>query len=99
MGERANLSHGDASTRQLVLQTMGFGAAAVNVSYTGGPEAVVAVFAREVDFSCGNLTSLEGNVRYGGIPRVLPPATTEKFVAESFAAYSKLGRDLGIELK
>jgi tripartite-type tricarboxylate transporter receptor subunit TctC len=159
---------------QLVLQTMGLGTdAAVNVSYKGGSEAVVAVLSREVDFSCGNLTSelaqissgrlralvtttpervkdipdvptareagfpqletivgwsalygppkldpnvlqqwadvlrqaasdrgwLEGNARYGGIPRVLSPAATEKFVAESFATYSKLGRDLGIELK
>jgi tripartite-type tricarboxylate transporter receptor subunit TctC len=159
---------------QLVLQTMGLVTdAAVNVSYKGGSEAVVAVLSREVDFSCGNLISelgqitggrlrplltttpervkdipdvpiareagfpqleaivgwsalygppkldpnvlqrwvevlrqaasdrawLEGNARYGGIPRVLPPADTEKFAAESFATYSKLGRDLGIELK
>ena len=159
---------------QLVLQSMGLGTdAAVNVSYKGGSEAVVAVLSREVDFSCGNLTSelaqissgrlralvtttpervkdipdvptareagypqleaivgwsalygppkldayamqrwvevlqlassdrgwLEGNARYGGIPRVLSPAATEKFAGESFATYSKLGRDLGIELK
>ena len=159
---------------QLVLQTLGLGTdAAVNVSYKGGSEAVVAVLTREVDFSCGNLTSelgqitsgglrplvtttlewvkdvpdvstaceagflqleaivgwsalygppkldpsvlkrwvevlrqaasdrewLEGNARYGGIPRVLAPADTAKFVAESFATYSKLGRDLGIEIK
>ena len=159
---------------QVVLQTMGLGTdAAVNVSYKGGSEAVLAVLSREVDFSCGNLTSelgqiaagrlralltttpervkdipnvptareagfpqleaivgwsalygppkldrnvlqrwvevlrqaasdrawLEGNARYGGIPRVLSPGDTEKFVAESFTTYSKLGRDLGIELK
>lgn len=159
---------------QLVLQTMGLAAdAAVNVSYKGGSEAVLAVLTREVDFSCGNLTSelgqiaagrlrplvtttpervkdipdvptareagfpqleaivgwsalygppkldpnvlqrwvevlrqasadrawLEGNARYGGIPRVLAPEDTAKFVAASFATYSKLGRDLGIELK
>jgi tripartite-type tricarboxylate transporter receptor subunit TctC len=159
---------------QLVLQTMGLGTdAAVNVSYKGGSEAVLAVLTREVDFSCGNLTSelgqiaagrlrplvtttpervkdipnvptareagfpqleaivgwsalygppkldrnvlqrwvevlrqaasdrawLDGNARYGGIPRVLSPGETEKFAGESFATYSKLGRDLGIELK
>jgi tripartite-type tricarboxylate transporter receptor subunit TctC len=159
---------------QLVLQTMGLATnAAVNVSYKGGSEAVLAVLTREVDFSCGNLTSelgqiaagrlrplvtttpdrvkdipdvptareagfpqleaivgwsalygppkldpnvlqrwvevlrqasadrawLEGNARYGGIARVLAPEDTAKFVAESFATYSKLGRDLGIELK
>jgi tripartite-type tricarboxylate transporter receptor subunit TctC len=156
---------------QVVLQTMGLGTeAAVNVSYKGGSEAVLAVLSREVDFSCGNLTSelsqitagrlralvtttpervkdipdvptareagfpqlevivgwsalygppkldpnalqrwvgvltqagadrswLEGNARYGGIPRILSPAATEKFAGESFAAYSKLGRDLGV---
>lgn len=159
---------------QLVLQTMRLSTdAAVNVSYKGGSEAVVAVLSREVDFSCGNLTSeigqiaagrlralltttpervkdipnvptareagfpqleaivgwsalygppkldpnvlqrwvevlrqaasdrawLEGNARYGGIPRLLSPAETERFAADSYATYSKLGRDLGIELK
>ena len=158
----------------LVLQTMGLGQeAAVNVSYKGGSEAVLAVLSRQVDFSCGNLTSelgqitagrlralvtttpervkdipdvptareagfpqleaivgwsglygppkldpgvvqrwvdvlrqastdrawLDGNARYGGIPHILSPAETEKFAGESFATYSKLGRDLGIELK
>lgn len=159
---------------QLVLQAMGLAPdAAVNVSYKGGSDAVLAVLTREVDFSCGNLTSelgqiaggrlrplvtttpervraipdvptareagfpqleaivgwsalygppkldpsvlqrwvellrqassdrawLEGNARYGGIPRVLAPEDTAKFIAASFATYSKLGRDLGIELK
>jgi len=41
----------------------------------------------------------KGDARYGGIPRVLSPGDTEKFVADSVATYSKLGRDLGIELK
>lgn len=157
---------------QLMLQTLKLGPdAAVNISYKGGSEAVVAVLAREVDFSCGNLTSaltqitagklralvtttpervkeipnvptakevgmpqLEaivgwsalygppklsqdvvnkwvavltaadkdanwqaGNVRYGGIPRILSPLDTEKFAASQYVSYSKLSSQLGIK--
>ena len=157
---------------QLILQTLKLKPeAAVNVSYKGGSEAVVAVLAKEVDFSCGNLTSaltqissgklralvvttpervkeipavptakevgmpqLEaivgwsalygppklsaeivnkwtevlaladkdanwqaGNVRYGGIPRILSPMDTEKFAASQYVSYSKLSTQLGIK--
>lgn len=157
---------------QLMLQTLKLNSdAAVNISYKGGSEAVVAVLAREVDFSCGNLTSaltqitagklralvtttpervkdipnvptakeagmpqLEaivgwsalygppklsqdvinqwvnvlniadkdanwqaGNVRYGGIPRILSPIDTEKFAASQYVSYSKLSTQLGIK--
>lgn len=156
---------------QLILQSLKLNSdAAVNISYKGGSEAVVAVLAREVDFSCGNLTSaltqitsgklralvtttpdrvreisnvptakevgmpqlesivgwsalygppklsqevvnrwvsvLEiaekdsnwqaGNVRYGGIPRILSPLDTEKFAASQYESYSKLSIKLGI---
>lgn len=159
---------------QLLFQTLKLGTdAAVHISYKGGAEAALAVLSREVDFSCGNLTSvlgqlqagklralitttpervkeipdvptareagvpqleaivgwsalygppkmapealqrwtavlqqaaanpawLEGNVRYGGIPRVLSPAETEAFVAASHEAYARLGQQLGLELK
>jgi len=159
---------------QLLFQALNLGTdAAVNVSYKGGSEAAMAVLSREVDFSCGNLTSLlgqinggklralvtttpervkdipdvptareagfpqletivgwsalvgpqkmnpeaverwkavlaqasqdsawlAGNARYGGIPRVLPPAETEKFVANQFEVYKKLGQQLGIKLQ
>lgn len=157
---------------QLILQTLKLKPdAAVNISYKGGSEAVVAVLAKEVDFSCGNLTSaltqinsgklralvvttpdrvkdipsvptakevgmpqLEaivgwsalygppklsseivakwvdvlvvadkdanwqaGNARYGGIPRILSPADTEKFAASQYVSYSKLSTQLGIK--
>lgn len=157
---------------QLMLQSLKLKPdAAVNVSYKGGSEAVVAVLAKEVDFSCGNLTSaltqinsgklralvvtspervkeipniptakevgmpqleaivgwsalygppkmpadivkkwsevlqqvnkdngwLAGNVRYGGIPRILSPQDTENYIATQFAAYSKLSSQLGIK--
>ena len=35
----------------------------------------------------------------GSIPRVLGPAETEKFAAEQYAVYERLGRQLQIELK
>ncbi len=157
---------------QLILQSLKLKPdAAMNVSYKGGSEAVVAVLAKEVDFSCGNLTSaltqinssklralvvttpervkeiptvptakevgmpqLEaivgwsalygppkmspeivnkwvevlgiadkdanwqaGNVRYGGIPRILSPMDTEKFAVSQYVTYSKLSSQLGIK--
>ncbi len=157
---------------QLMLQTLKLKPdAAVNISYKGGSEAVLAVLSREVDFSCGNLTSaltqinagklralvvttpervkeipnvptareagmtpLEtivgwsalygppkmtpeivarwtevlalaekdagwqaGNVRYGGIPRILSPTDTERFAASQYASYSRLSNQLGIK--
>jgi tripartite-type tricarboxylate transporter receptor subunit TctC len=147
--------------------------AAVQIAYKGGSEAALAVLSGDVDFSCGNLTSVIGNIkggklraivttsaerlkdlpdaptareagypqleaivgwsalygppgmstelverwvgtlqvaardpqwvaateRAGSIPRVLSPAETEKFAAEQFAVYERLGRQLQIELK
>jgi len=146
--------------------------AAVQIAYKGGSEAALAVLSGDVDFSCGNLTSVIGNIkggklralvttsperlkdlpdaptareegypqleaivgwsalygppgmnaelverwvgtlqaaakdpqwlaateRAGSIPRVLSPAETEKFAAEQFAVYERLGRQLQIEL-
>jgi tripartite-type tricarboxylate transporter receptor subunit TctC len=147
--------------------------AAVQIAYKGGSEAALAVLSGDVDFSCGNLTSLIGNIKAGklrawvtttperlkdlpdvptareagypqleaivgwsalygppgmsqelvdrwvstlqvaakdalwiaatekagSIPRVLSPAETEKFAAEQFTVYERLGRQLQIELK
>ena len=147
--------------------------AAVQITYKGGSEAALAVLSGDADFSCGNLTSVIGNIkggklraivttsaerlkdlpdaptareagypqleaivgwsalygppgmsrelverwvgtlqvaardpqwlaateRAGSIPRVLSPAETEKFAAEQFAVYERLGRQLQIELK
>lgn len=159
---------------QLLLQSQGLAPdAAAHISYKGGSEAALAVLQREVDFSCGNLTSmlgqikggklralvvttpervadiadvptareagvpaleaivgwsalvgppkmsaeavqrwtellqraardaewLAGNVRYGGVPRVLSPAETEKYIAAQFDDYTKLLRQLGLEQK
>lgn len=147
--------------------------AAVQISYKGGGDAALAVLSGDVDFSCGNLTSLIGNIKggklralvtttperlkeladvptareagypqleaivgwsalygppgmskelvdrwaatlalaakdpqwiaatekAGSIPRVLSPVETEKFAADQFAVYERLGRQLQIEIK
>ncbi|MCX2863703.1 tripartite tricarboxylate transporter substrate binding protein [Paucibacter sp. PLA-PC-4] len=41
---------------------------------------------------------ITANGTYGGIPRVISPAETEKFVNVSFNLYQKLGQKLGIDL-
>ncbi|MEO6364348.1 MAG: tripartite tricarboxylate transporter substrate binding protein [Caldimonas sp.] len=147
--------------------------AAVQITYKGGSEAILAVLTGDVDFSCGNLTSAIGNIKggklralvtttperlkdlpdvptareagypqleaivgwsglygppgmsrelvdrwaamlaaaardpqwvaatekAGSIPRVLGPAESEKYAAEQFAVYERLGKQLQIELK
>ena len=147
--------------------------AAVQITYKGGSEAILAVLTGDVDFSCGNLTSAIGNIkggklralvtttperlkdlpdvptareagypqleaivgwsglygppgmskelvdrwaamlavasrdpqwiaateRAGSIPRVLGPAESEKYAAEQFAVYERLGKQLQIDLK
>jgi tripartite-type tricarboxylate transporter receptor subunit TctC len=159
---------------QLLFDTLKLGKdAAVQIAYKGGGEAALAVLAGDVDFSCGNLSSMMGNIKggklraivtttpervkdlpdvptareagypqleaivgwsalygppgmskelverwagmlagaakdaqwiaatekAGSIPRVLSPAETEKFAADQFAVYERLGRQLQIELK
>ena len=147
--------------------------AAVQIVYKGGGDAALAVLSRDVDFNCGNLTSLIGNIkggkmralltttpqrwndipdvptvrelgypqleaivgwsalygppgmpaeliaywrdvlakvakdqrwlegmaRIGGMPSVMTPADTRRFVADQFALYDRIGKQLGIELK
>jgi tripartite-type tricarboxylate transporter receptor subunit TctC len=147
--------------------------AAVQITYKGGGEAALAVLSGDVDFSCGNLTSMIGTIKAGklralitttperlkdlpdiqtareagypqleaivgwsalygppgmskdlvdrwastlaaaarderwinatekagSIARVLSPGDMEKFAADQFAVYERLGRQLQIELK
>lgn len=159
---------------QLLFDVLGLGKdAAVQITYKGGSEAALALIAGDVDFSCGNLTSMIGNLKggklralvtttperlkdlpevptareagypqleaivgwsalygppglpreiverwagvlaaaardaqwiaatekAGSMPRVLASAETEKFAAEQFAVYERLGRQLQLELK
>lgn len=63
---------------QLMLQSMGLKSdAAVHVAYKGGGEAAVAVVSKNVDFSCGNLTSAIGLIK-GGKLRALVVTTPER---------------------
>ncbi len=147
--------------------------AAVQVAYKGGGDAALAVLSREVDFNCGNLTSLIGNLkggrmralftttpqrwqdipdvptvrelgypqleaiigwsalygppgmtaeqiafwrealakvandpqwiagteRIGGMPSIMTPADTRRFVAGQFELYDRIGKQLGIEIQ
>ena len=147
--------------------------AAVQIVYKGGGDAAMAVLSRDVDFNCGNLTSLIGNIkgglmralltttperwkdipdvptvrelgypeleaiigwsalygppgmpaelvsywgdvlakvakdqrwldgmaRIGGMPSVMTPADTRRFVAGQFELYDRIGKQLGIEIK
>ena len=54
--------------------------AAVQVVYKGGGEAALAVLSAAVDFSCGNLSSLNGNIK-GGKLRALVTTTPERLKA------------------
>lgn len=51
--------------------------AAVQIAYKGGSEAALAVLSGEVDFSCGNLTSMIGNIK-GGKLRALLTTSPER---------------------
>jgi tripartite-type tricarboxylate transporter receptor subunit TctC len=159
---------------QMMFDALGLGPdAAVQITYKGGGDAALAVLSRDVDFNCGNLTSLIGNLkggrlralftttperwqdipdvptvrelgypqleavigwsalygppgmpadlvafwrdtlakvatdpqwlagtaRIGGMPSVMTPADTRRFVASQFELYDRIGKRLGIELK
>jgi len=63
---------------QLMFDALGLGKdAAVSVAYKGGSDAAMAVMSGEVDFNCGNLTSLIGNIK-GGKLRALVVTTPER---------------------
>jgi len=51
--------------------------AAVQIAYKGGSEAALAVLSGDVDFSCGNLTSVIGNIK-GGKLRAIVTTSAER---------------------
>lgn len=62
----------------MIFQSLGLDEnAAVHVAYKGGSEAALAVISKNVDFSCGNLTSTLGLIR-GGKVRALVTTTPER---------------------
>lgn len=63
---------------QLLLQSWGLlSDAAAHVAYKGGNEAVLAVMTKDVQFSCGNLTSAIGQLKAGKL-RALVVTTPER---------------------
>jgi tripartite-type tricarboxylate transporter receptor subunit TctC len=42
---------------------------------------------------------IAGTQRIGGMPSVMTPADTRRFVAGQFQLYERIGKQLGIELK
>lgn len=63
---------------QLLLQAWGLPSdAAAHVAYKGGNEAVLAVMTKDVQFSCGNLTSALGQLKAGKV-RALVVTTPER---------------------
>jgi tripartite-type tricarboxylate transporter receptor subunit TctC len=63
---------------QVLLQAFGVGPdGAAHIAYKGGGDAARAVLSKEVDFSCGNLTSAIGLIK-GGKLRALVVTTPER---------------------
>lgn len=63
---------------QLLFDQLGLGKdAAQAITYKGGGEAAMALLAGDVDFSCGNLTSMIGNLQAGKL-RALMVTTPER---------------------
>lgn len=57
---------------QMLMDAAGLGKdAAVQIPYKGGGEAATAVLTGDAQFSCGNLTSLLGQIRGGGLRALL----------------------------
>jgi tripartite-type tricarboxylate transporter receptor subunit TctC len=63
---------------QLLFQALGLNKdAAVHITYKGGSDAALAVLSKDVDFTCGNLTSLVAHIK-GGKLRALVTTTPER---------------------
>ena len=61
------------------------------------PEAVKR-WAAVLQTAAKDARWIAGNDTYGGLPKVLTPEETEKYVAENFRAYQTLGQKLGIQM-
>jgi tripartite-type tricarboxylate transporter receptor subunit TctC len=61
------------------------------------PEAVKR-WAAVLQTAAKDARWVAGNDNYGGIPRVLTPEETEKYVAENFRTYQTLGQKIGIQM-
>jgi tripartite-type tricarboxylate transporter receptor subunit TctC len=63
------------------------------------PREVVQRWAETLKAVAADAQWKAGNDKFGGIPHVLAPAETERFVGEQFRVYQGLARQLGLEQK
>lgn len=63
------------------------------------PREVVQKWAQTLKAVSTDAQWKAGNEKFGGIPHVLPPAETERFVGEQFRVYQGLAKQLGLEQK
>ncbi len=61
--------------------------------------AALQRWAAVLRHAAGDARWIAANEGYGGIPKILSPQDTEKYVAENFATYQDLIRKSGIEMK
>lgn len=65
----------------------------------GLPREIVERWAGVLAAAARDAQWMAATEKAGSMPRVLAPAETEKFAAEQFAVYERLGRQLQLELK
>jgi tripartite-type tricarboxylate transporter receptor subunit TctC len=63
------------------------------------PREVVQKWAETLKAVASDDAWKRGNEKFGGIPHVLGPAETERFVGEQFRVYQGLAKQLGLEQK
>ena len=63
------------------------------------PREVVQKWAETLKAVANDAQWKAGNEKFGGIPHVLPPVETERFVGEQFRVYQGLAKQLGLEQK
>ena len=60
---------------------------------------IVRKWAGILKAASGDARWISANATYGGIPRVLTPEETARYVSESFATYQSLARSVGIKVQ
>ena len=63
------------------------------------PREVVQKWSETLKQVSGDAQWKSGNEKFGGIPHVLSPMETERFVADQFKVYQGLAKQLGLEQK
>lgn len=63
------------------------------------PAEIVGKWAGILKAAATDARWISANAIYGGIPRILTPEETTKYVSESFATYQSLARSVGIKVQ